>query len=153
MSKVLTYHDQSNGEHWFTYESYAKKHIDAIQDPEDGMSGVPPTSIPSPFAQMDLVKTAFKNISKERDLSGTNTDLKLVSECLDVGELFFNAATFDDRMQIITWDKAKDLKTLLDSPNIKHRRLGEAIALYLEQDAKAYNYDACLLYTSDAADE
>ena len=141
MSKVLTYHNQSNGEHWFTYEAYAKKHIDAIQDPEDGKSGIAPTSVPSPFAQMDLVKTAFKNISKKDDLSGTNIDLKLVSECLDVGELFFNKETFADRIQIITWDKQKDLPALLNSPNVRHRRLGEALELYLEQDANAYNFD------------
>ena len=89
MSKVLTYHDQSNGQHWFKYGHYAKKEIEAIKDPERGETDKAPTSIPSPFAQMDLVKTAFRNINNSKDLKGTRIDFKLISHCLDIGELFF----------------------------------------------------------------
>ena len=44
-------------------------------------------------------------------------------------------------MQIIPWDKNKDLQNLLNSRNTRHKRLGEALKLYLEQDAEAYNFN------------
>jgi hypothetical protein len=141
MSKVLTYHKQSNGEHWFTHGPYQKKEIEAIQDPERGNTGKAPTSIPSPFAQIDLVKTAFNNVKDNPQLEGTNIDFKLISHCLDVGELFFNRDAFGDKLQIIAWDKVADLNKLLHSSNEKHKRFGEAIKLYLDQDAKAYNFN------------
>lgn len=140
MSKVLTYHNQSLGEHWFTSAEYRKKEIEAMKDPEGGNTDTPPTSVPSPFAQIDLVRAAFKNITREGELKGSRIDFKLVSDCLDVGEMLFNKDTLRDNIRIITWDKKRDLGALLQSPNIKHRRLGEAIKLFLEQDAKAYNF-------------
>lgn len=141
MSKVLTYHTDSTGEHWFTYESYKKKHIDSIIDPERGNTDSPPTSIPSPFAQMDLVKTAFRNLAKDEDLKGTRIDFKLVSDSLDLGELLFNKDKFASRIQIITWDKKHDLGRLKESNNPRHRRLGDVLELYLTQDAEAYNFN------------
>ena len=141
MGKVLTYHKQTNHEHWDTFEAYKKKQIDAIIDPERGNTDNPPTSIPSPFAAMDLVKTAFRNLGRTSNLEGTRIDFKLVSHCLDVGELLFNIDKFRNRVQIITWDKEKEINNLLSSPNPGHVRLGEALQLYLDQDALAYNFD------------
>ena len=141
MSKVLTYHNLSLGEHWFNAAEYNKKQIEAMRDPEGGNTDTPPTSVPSPFAQLDLVRAAFKNITKDGEIKGSRIDFKLVSDCLDVGELFFNKDTLGENIRIITWDKRRDLDKLLNSSNIKHRRLGEAIRLFLQQDAKAYNFN------------
>lgn len=141
MPKVLTYHNLTHGEDWFKAAPYGKRQIEAISDPEGGETEAPPTSIPSPFARIDLVRTAFKNIIKDKKLRGEKIDRKLVSDCLDVGEIFFNIDYLKDRIRIIPWDQKKDLATLLNSSNQHHRRLGEVLQLYLRQDAHAYNFD------------
>ncbi|MGB3852198.1 MAG: hypothetical protein WA958_19700 [Tunicatimonas sp.] len=141
MPKVLTYHNLTHGEHWFPADPYGKRQIDAISDPEGGNTEQPPTSIPSPFARIDLVRTAFKNIVKDRKLLGNKVDRKLVAECFDVGEVFFNVEYLQEKTQIITWDRRRDLEALLTSANPQHRRLGEVLQLYLEQDAATYNFD------------
>ncbi|MEM6842604.1 MAG: hypothetical protein AAF632_10300 [Bacteroidota bacterium] len=141
MPKVLTYHNLTNGEHWFKADAYGRRQIDAISDPEGGNTEQPPTSIPSPFAQIDLVRTAFRNIVKDENLRGTTLDRKLVSDCLDVGELLFNADYIKGQLQIVAWDPGIDLQRLKDSDNEAHRRLGEVLQLYLEQDARTYNFD------------
>lgn len=140
MPKVLTYHNLTNGEHWFKADAYGRRQIDAISDPEGGNTEQPPTSIPSPFAQIDLVRTAFRNIVKDKDLRGTTLDRKLVSDCLDVGELLFNADYIKGQLQIVAWDPDTDLQRLLQSGNEQHRRLGEVLRLYLNQDAGTYNF-------------
>ena len=141
MPKVLTYHNLTNGEHWFKADAYGRRQIDAISDPEGGNTEQPPTSIPSPFAQIDLVRTAFRNIVKDEELRGTTLDRKLVSDCLDVAELLFNADYIKGKLQIVAWDPDTDLKNLLQSSNEAHRRLGEVLELYLKQDADTYNFD------------
>ena len=106
---------------------------------------MPPTSVPSPFAQMDLVLTAFRNASQKRDLHKIrHVDFKLISDSLDIGEIFFNFDRFvnEKRGNVITvWDKNAQLNQLLTSSNTRHKRLGEVLKLYLEQDAVAYNFD------------
>ena len=141
MPKVLTYHNLTHGEHWFPADPYGKRQIDAISDPEGGNTDHPPTSIPSPFARIDLVRTAFKNVVKDRQLLGNKVDRKLVAECFDVGEVFFNIEYLQEQTRIITWDRQRDLDALLTSANPQHRRLAEVLRLYLEQDAATYNFD------------
>ncbi|MGD1894397.1 MAG: hypothetical protein ACFB15_27855 [Cyclobacteriaceae bacterium] len=141
MPKILTYHNQTNGEHWFTADAYGRRQIDAISDPEGGNTEQPPTSIPSPFAQIDLVRTAFKNIIKDKQLRGTTLDRKLVSDSLDVGELLFNADYIKGQLQLVAWDPDTDLQRLRQSGNEQHRRLGEVLDLYLKQDADTYNFN------------
>ena len=141
MPKALTYHNLTHGEHWFKADPYGKRQIDAISDPEGGNTENPPTSIPSPFARIDLVRTAFKNVLKDKQLLGNKVDRKLVAECLDVGEVFFNMEYLKEQVRIIPWDQQHDLNTLLASDNPQHRRLGEVLRLYLQQDAATYNFD------------
>ncbi|MGB3588544.1 MAG: hypothetical protein WBA23_18500, partial [Tunicatimonas sp.] len=136
MPKVLTYHNLTNGEHWFKADAYGRRQIDAISDPEGGNTEQPPTSIPSPFAQIDLVRTAFKNIVKDKQLRGTTLDRKLVSDSFDVGELLFNADYIKGQLQLVAWDPDTDLQRLRQSDNEQHRRLGEVLDLYLKQDAE-----------------
>src|SRR5690606_39132334 len=66
---------------------------------------------------------------------------KMVSDALDVAELFFNYDRFADKLQLMGWDKHHDLRELLNSPNPKHKRLGETLSLYLEQDKKTHNFE------------
>jgi len=150
MGKVFGY-SKNGGKDWFKSNSYSDIEIEAIKDPEGGSEISLPTAIPSPFARIDLVKTAFKNISKTTDLiayTSANGDIiaskadeKLVSDCLDLAEILFNIDNFDNKIRIIVWDKATELRNLKDSLNDKHKRFAETLELYLDQDQASYNFD------------
>ena len=59
MSKILSYNKKTTGEGWIPLNNqYHADEIDMIDDPNGGLSQRPRTAIPSPFAQMDLVKNA-----------------------------------------------------------------------------------------------
>lgn len=142
MAKVFRFHNDSNSiEHWMDSQPYGKTAIDGIKDPDGAKASKEITSIPSPFARIDLVKTAFEFIIKDNNLDGNTIYHKMVSDSLDVAEIFFNIDKFEDKVNIIVWDKNKDLNNLLNSKNPKHKLLGETLQLFLTQDAKAYNFD------------
>ena len=142
MGKVFRLHTgDDNLVGWGDSSPYGNTAIREIKDPNGATSKKEITSIPSPFARMDLVKTAFKVITESRDLDGDSIHHKLVSDCFDVGEIFFNMDKFRDKVRIIVWDKKKDLQALLDSDNDRHRLFGETLRLYLEQDADAFNFN------------
>jgi len=142
MAKVFRFHKGSdNIEDWQNSTSYGKNAIEAIQDPSGATATKEITSIPSPFARIDLVKTAFENIVSSNNLEGNTIFHKMVSDCFDIGEIFFNIDKLQDKISIITWDKTNDLEALLKSSNSRHRLLGETLKLYLEQDTKAYNFN------------
>jgi len=142
MAKVFRFHNGSdNIEDWQTSSAYGKSAIDAIKDPAGATATKEITSIPSPFARIDLVKTAFENITASNHIEGNTIYHKMVSDCFDVGEIFFNIDKLHDKVSIIVWDKGKDLDALLQSPNARHRLLGETLKLYLQQDAAAYNFN------------
>ena len=89
-----------DGEDWFEAESYQNNIIQKIEDPDGGKSQSMPCSIPSPFARMDLVRSAFEAINQtkalraEKNATGhviASTDHeRLVSETLDLCELVFH---------------------------------------------------------------
>ena len=135
-NKTLTLHStkEGNGDHWFTRSEYGKKEIDSIIDPEGGNTKEPPTSIPSPFARFDLVRTAFAKLSQNANLEGESNDKRLVSECFDVGQIFFNYDKLKDKVKIIKWDKEQGLENLQNSPFKGHQHLGKALELFTNQD-------------------
>jgi hypothetical protein len=136
-NKTLTLHTtkEGNGENWFARgNEYAKKEIDSIKDPEGGKTKEPPTSIPSPFARFDLVRTAFAKLSQSEILKGEYNDERLVSDCFDVGQIFFNYDKLKDKIKIIKWDKKQGLASLESSPFKGHNHFGEALNLFLNQD-------------------
>ena len=140
MSKVLAYHNMKDGEDFIVSEFYKDKQIDAIPDPEGGHTTKPPTSIPSPFAIIDLAATAFQKISETNTLKGHTIYEKIVSDCLDVGMVFFNAKGLGDKVRIIVWNKKEELDKLRSSGHNGHSILGDTLAMYLSDDAKAYNF-------------
>lgn len=148
MSKIFGY-TKKGGKDWFVSDSYSDKEIESIKDPEGGSEISLPTAIPSPFARIDLVKTAFRNIAKSPDLKAYTKDgnvvagkddEKLVSDCLDLAEILFNIDSLKDKIRIIVWDRDAELSKL-KSNSAMHRRLAETLELYLEQDKEAYNFD------------
>ena len=80
MSKILSYNKKTTGEGWITLDGqYNADEINMIDDPNGGLSAQPRTAIPSPFAQMDLVKNAFRRLADHSDLRGEAMDEQLVS--------------------------------------------------------------------------
>jgi hypothetical protein len=98
------------------------------------------TSIPSPFARIDIAKNAFREVCK-LGLDGKTIFHKTVSDVLDVGEIFFNYDKFKDLVEIIKWDPA-NIQSLLNSPVNGNRYLGESLDSYLKADAKTYNFSS-----------
>ncbi len=148
MGKTFGY-SKKEGKDWFRSDEYADKEIESLKDPEGGVEVSLPTAIPSPFARLDLVKTAFANIAKSQNLKAASkngdviaskSDEKLVSDCLDLAELLFNKDFIPGTMEIIAWDRRRELE-LMKHSDPAHRRLAETLELYLDQDAEAYNFD------------
>lgn len=142
MGKVFRLHTGDNTlKNWDNSAPYGNTAIKDIKDPNASTSKKEITSIPSPFARMDLVKTAFKNVADNKKLDGDSIHHKLVSDCFDVGEIFFNLDKLKDKVRILVWDPQKDLQCLLDAKDDKHRLFGETLKLYMEQDTAAFNFD------------
>ena len=140
MSKILSYNNKTTGEGWIPLTSqYNADEIDMIDDPNGGLSQQPRTAIPSPFAQMDLVKNAFKRLSMHANLRGEAMDEKLVANALDVAQLFFNYSELRNVLRIVEWNRDTQLQMLKDSQ--QHKLLGETIEMFLEQDKEAFNFD------------
>lgn len=142
MAKVFRLHSGKDTiVDWQNSSVYGSDAISKIVDPNGGTASKEITSIPSPFARIDIVKNAFKIVSDTKNLDGDTIYNKAVSDSLDVGEIFFNIDKLRDKVQIIVWDLENDLDALLKSKNDAHRTLGETIDMYMKQDATAYNFD------------
>ena len=119
-----------------------------IHDSEGG-KGSEPTSIPSPFARMDLIRSALKYVAekiKESHYDPDNMEIttfhKLVSDYLDVAEIFFNYNSWaaDGTLRVHKWSTTEDVTTLTNSKIKGHRLFGEALKLYLLQDQGSFNF-------------
>lgn len=126
----------------FPYNSNAR---DTIEDPDGASAKNEITSIPSPFARIDLVKTAFKEVCRRatrdiRELEGNTIFHKMVSDTLDVGEIFFNIDKFKDKIEIITWNPSVMIDALKNDQNASHFYVGDALQKYLVSDNRTYNF-------------
>lgn len=111
------------------------------------------TSIPSPFARIELVKEAFRKIidgtlnnltvdEVKKRLHGKSIYHKMVSDSLDVGQIFFNYPTMKDRVEIKVWNQNL-INELLNSKNPSIRTYGSSLNMFLIQDAQGtdpYNF-------------
>lgn len=140
MSKILSYNKKTTGEGWISlHNQYGADEINMIIDPNAGLSQKPRTAIPSPFAQMDLVKNAFNRLAMSTTLEGEVMDKLLVSNALDIAQLFFNFGEMKNQLRVVEWNKDKALSDLKN--NVQHTLLGETISMFLEQDKEAFNFD------------
>ena len=106
-----------------------------------------PTSIPSPFARIALAKEAFKEVAENGEKALASYQ-KIVSDSLDVGEIFFAYEKWRDQVDIIEWkygrqDHSKDLTDDSDLKKMegKHHQLYKTLKAFLENDAEFYNFD------------
>ncbi len=140
-----------DGKGWFVTNPYSSSDINAITDP-DGGKGSDPTSIPTPFARMDLVRTAYKFVNSQ-GLRGSTSYHKIVSHALDIGEFFFNYKSFGQKLNIFEWDKSNSVDKLIGSNDPNHKDFGKTLQMYLQQDAENFNFNQAdkvyiLLYKS-----
>lgn len=137
-----TYEDWNNSPA-FPYNSASR---DTIEDPDGATSRHEITSIPSPFARIDLVKNAFKEVSRvdrrtrKADLDGNSIFHKMVSDTLDVAEIFFNIDKYNGKVEVLKWDPSIMLAELEDSNIPGHKYLADALRKYMSSDAKTYNF-------------
>lgn len=141
MSKILSYNRKTTGEDWIRISGqYGADEIAMITDPDGGLSAMPRTAIPSPFAQMDLVKNAFNRLSQRSDLHGERMDEKLVSDALDIAQLLYNIREYNDgTVRIVEWDRDEGIAAM--KADKRHRLLAETIEMFLRQDATAFNFN------------
>jgi len=156
MSKIFRLHKgaSENIEGW--QETGGHLHdtfINSISDPAGANADTQITSIPTPFARMDLVRTAFRNVNLSGNLDGNTIYHKIVSDCLDIANIFFNIEAFTDQIEIIEWNAGisavgndidinedSDLGKLLKSKDPRHRLLGETLKTFISQDRVAFNF-------------
>jgi hypothetical protein len=120
---------------------YGSSLIDSIVD-EEAKKEI--TSIPSPFARIDLVNTAFREVNNYPDanggIDGTTIYHKMVSDCLDIGELMFHYSRFSDKLELLVWDKKAEIIKLMTDGDSSHLIYGNSLNKYLAADAGTYHF-------------
>lgn len=149
MGKVLRLHSNGNQtlQGWNGSAQYNSTDIDSIVDPNASSAAIEITSIPSPFARIDLVKTAFRIVA-EKDAMGNYPNIgsntiynKMVSDALDIAQILYQYDTFKDQIELIAWNKNTDIQKLTQSTSEGQQQLGQTYDLFLTQDANCYNFD------------
>ena len=142
MAKVFRlYKGNNNIQDWGNSVSYGTNAIGQIEDPNAASVRKEITSIPSPFARVDLVKNAYKEVVRSGELHGDTIFHKMVSDSLDVAQIFFNLPKLSDRIKVIVWDVKQELDILKNSTSKEQRRVGETLEMFLVQDKETYNFD------------
>jgi len=139
MAKVFRIHKNGKDTYtdWCNSDVYGTNVINEIEDPDGAKASKEITSIPSPFARIDLVKTAFKEITDKKELDGNTIYHKMVSDSLDVAEIFFNYENLSGMVEVIEWQRSRDLAAIKNNPS----HIGDTLETYLVSDAKTYNFD------------
>lgn len=151
MSKIFRLYKEgaSTYEDWNSSPAfpYNSANRDTIEDPEGASARHEITSIPSPFARIDLVKNAFKEVCKpdkktrKVNLNGKTIFHKMVSDTLDVAEIFFNLDKYAGKIEVLKWDPSIMLAELENANISGHRYLADALRKYMQSDAKTYNFN------------
>lgn len=150
MSKIFRLYKEGNStfENWNSSPAfpYNSTNRDSIEDPDGASAHHEITSIPSPFARIDLVKNAFKEVCKQNkqsrkvNLDGKTIFHKMVSDTLDIAEIFFNIDKYAGKIEVLKWDPSVMLAELNNSDIPGHKYLADVISKYLQSDAKTYNF-------------
>lgn len=142
MAYVLRPHKGNNNlDGWDDSVKYDTTAIKSIEDPNGCAASIPITSIPSPFASMELVRNAFEYCAdKNNSVDGTSVYHKLVSYALDILEIFYNYDKYANDIEIIPWYE-NDLDLLRDNPDEDIKRLGDTLFLYMNEDRDTFNFD------------
>jgi hypothetical protein len=118
---------------WFDSATITSQELNEIITDGKGIA----TSIPSPFARIDLVKSAFQWVS-QNNIDGNTAQHKLVSDALDVGQLFFLSGLYKE-LEIIEWNPNKRFEELKKGV---HKDFIDTLETYWKQDGNVYNFDS-----------
>lgn len=141
MAKVFRlYKGNNNIQDWGSSVQYGEHAINQIEDPNAADVKKEITSIPSPFARIDLVKNAYKEVVKSGNLHGNTIFHKMVSDSLDIAQIFFNLPKLQDRVKVLVWDVLQELNNLCNNTSLEQKRVGETLNMFLKQDAQSYNF-------------
>ena len=129
---------------------YNNHTIATIKDPNGAVSSKEITSIPSPFARIDLVKAAFAEVCQAcngktgtaltKELDGQTIYHKMVSDALDVGEIFFNIDKLSTMVEVIAWNP-QGMTRQTNNATLGERCYVNALNTYWKADGKTYNFD------------
>ena len=121
--------------HWGESNQYNDKQINAILS-SNPHSFKQPTSIPSPFARFFLAKTAFEEVADKKDKALMSYQ-KIVSDCLDVAELFIFYPKWENIIKIIEWSPKEQLEIL----KAKSPKLHKTFDLFFKNDKELLNFN------------
>lgn len=134
-------------DHWQPRSnSISQADIEKLNTGDDDVLRSDPTSLPTPFARIDLFDTAFKKAAA--DLKGQsyagkrNTWYNLkVSHALDLAQLLFEYDKHKDKLKIIAWNKDAEMDRLRNHQVPEARAFGKVLGLFLEQDSGTYGFE------------
>ena len=130
MAKVFRLHEGPEGSGWFTSKPLTSEDLRTIKTGGNEVA----TSIPSPYARIDLVKSAFRWVS-DNGTEGKTAHHQLVSDALDVAQLFFLSKRYSSKIEIIACNPKARFKKISEEGNIdKHVNFARTLQLYWEQD-------------------
>ncbi|OFY74610.1 MAG: hypothetical protein A2V46_16165 [Bacteroidetes bacterium RBG_19FT_COMBO_42_7] len=135
MAKVFRLHEGQDGTGWFISSQISKNQLRTIKTEGKDVA----TSIPSPFARIDLVKSAFRWVA-DNGINGTTAQHKLVSDALDVAQLFFIYPKHKDKVKIVSWNPEDRFEHLANDSNSKHSTFAETLSVFWSQDCNVYNF-------------
>lgn len=141
--EVLRLHSANQvGTDWHETGKMHDSQIEQIKDPSGEHHNIAITSIPSPFARIHLTENAFERVHKMADLDpsrlhGNSIHHRLISEALDVAQLFFeydNVRARNMEVDIVRWNIEDNIAALNRNP--KHAVLGHALELFIKNSAQ-----------------
>lgn len=135
MAHVFRLHDGTEGTGWFTSAPITPQQIDSIIT--DGKAVA--SSIPSPFASIDLVKSAFEWVSRN-EIEGNTAHHRLVSFALDVAQIFFYHSRYSNRVKVVSWNPTARIDNWKNGANQKHKDFGNTLDVFWRQDSNVYNF-------------
>ncbi len=147
MAKDFRLHN--NGEvmnGWSDSQQYNSANIADIADPGGASAKHEITSIPSPFARMDLVREAFAFVNRSFKVDkGIKATIhhKMVSHALDVAQIFFNYDNLSSAglVRLIKWNRQQQIANLTGAPDVRHQLLGKTLELFFTADAQQFHFD------------
>ncbi len=143
MAKKFRLFEGEDLTHWQTRAGdYNANVIKSIQGGDVDKAKNFPTSIPSPFARLDLFRAAFAAFENpQMNLDGDSNNHRIIGECFDLLELLYNYDNVKDRLKVVVWDKLVDLPKLEQSKSTGHQLLAKTLRLFLNQDNAAFHFD------------
>lgn len=131
MAKVFRLHEGASGTGWFVSQPLTPAQLTTIRTEGKEVA----TSIPSPYARIDLVKSAFRWVTGH-GIDGNSAHHRLVSEALDVAQLFYLSQKYRSKIQVVSYNPVARFRALSGTGGlVRHNRFAETLQLYWDQDS------------------